>query len=379
MDYFGVEEAEVTDEKGKKKIKAVNWRAGDYDEERAKKMTKQLLDEASADDCIAFIAAHISRGNTKLPDQYLIWNMTSAHRCPSIKVTREKGRGRAGWGAPQPRSANGRQMCQAFLTNPDGTPGRLVCYAWGDEDVYPGCYAKRVRQTAIWHWLRDHGGTGIDFFVEAVELICSTPGKKTLGGKTVVFNPVALRISEAGDFSNQYDVNMIMDISKRLDGIKVPKNISTSLWKTVEKINKSGEAYKAKEFVKWLNAKWHAGKFVTYTYTARNDLDFGRAGPSGDAPLVIMGSDWGINERGESIAPGIAGSFMMVESKKAPLTPVKDLPGPHPFDIRTDKDVSFMSDKSEKTRNNVQWDVCPMKCRVCQRCVLGLSSKVRNH
>lgn len=113
------------------------------------------------------IKKHLSYGNRKLPRTTAIFNITPAMQCPSDKLG----------------------LCQ--LSH--------ICYAKQAEKQYPNCLPYRTRQTIVWD------STTPENFVQSI-------AKKTK----------YLRISEAGDFRSQSDVDKLSTIAELLKGrIKV--------------------------------------------------------------------------------------------------------------------------------------------------------------
>ena len=139
-------------------------------------------------------------GNHKIGDDTLIFNICSSHNCPSKKLG----------------------LCQ--LPNPD-----IDCYGMNDEVFHTRAIGYRNRQELAWNCC---SATQIaDQIKQKVEGRRATPLK-------------FLRVSEAGDFKSQRDVNKLADVAEQLEG-------------TV----------------------------VTYVYTARKDLDYSKRGP-----LIVNGA-----------------------------------------------------------------------------------------
>lgn len=282
------------------------------DEKLERRRISELIGSISEGDLISLLMMHFRKGNRKVPEQYLIWNMTPAHQCPSLGFTR---------GRPDP----GKSTCQAF----DGD-GKLVCYAWRDEITYPDAFPARVRQNELWERVvKTHGGT--ELFVAAIRRLHK--GGQRSGGIPVV----GLRISEAGDFPDQKSVDIVNRVTREVADLAVPEHIQIKIYREEPAVTRTGHKTKKMVLDCRLNFRWVPRRWVTYCYTARQGLDFSEAEDSG---LIVLGSDWGVEE------PGIAGQFKMVNDKGEP-----------PLD----------------------WAFCPMKCRICQRCVLGRSSRVLNH
>jgi len=103
-----------------------------------------------------------SFGNNKLPKTTAIFNMTSAHKCPSLE----------------------RGLCQAQID------GKNKCYAFKAERMYPAVLPYRTRQAEFWA-----NCTALDFVVKFIE---SIQGKR--------IGITALRFNEAGDFRGQADI-----------------------------------------------------------------------------------------------------------------------------------------------------------------------------
>lgn len=280
---------------------------------------------------IELVKAHLHFGNRKLPENYLIWNLNPAHMCPSLKNERGKLFNYLRDGAPDAE----KSFCQAF--NEKGT---LVCYAWGAEIGYKDCFPYRIRQNELWRsLLRDNP----QYMIEAV--------KEIHANKLETDKPiVAFRWSESGDLEDQKSLNSAMKISLALARLPVPDRIVTVLEKDHE-LPGTGQRTAKGKWIKGTGkiirkgmheAPWKPGRFVSYLYSARQDLDFSRAREN---ELVVLGSDWE-----DKHAPGLSGQFVMVEDPSDPPA------------VRGEN-----------------WKMCPMKCRICQRCPSGLSSRVLNH
>lgn len=284
------------------------------DIERAK--IDELLSLVKSErDLLTLVKAHIHKGNKKVPENYLIFNMTSAHNCPSLSNS-QGGRFRFGVdAAPSPTKSS----CQAF-----NAKGKLVCYAWRDEITYPGAFPYRTRQNQLWERLLKRN--------PEILVKCVRSFRKS--SKEAI---VAFRFSECGDFPDQESVRAVSYVADQCRRFSVPERITTKIYK---KQGKKAVLSHRK------TSRWLPGRFVTYCYTARQDLSFAAALHS---DLVVMGSDWMDPDR------GVIGAFKMVNSKDEP---------PKPFMV---------------PGMGVQWAMCPMKCRLCQRCVMGLSSRVKNH
>ena len=108
----------------------------------------------------------VSNGNTKIGDDTLIFNITSATDCPS----------------------RARGMCQ--LSDP-----LKQCYAHKPEAFRPGCLAYRRRQAH--YWARN---TITQISRDFAELLLRFPSLKRVR---------FIRINEAGDFRNQGDVHKL--------------------------------------------------------------------------------------------------------------------------------------------------------------------------
>jgi hypothetical protein len=112
----------------------------------------------------------ISSGNTKLPSTTAIFNMSSAHDCPSLKLG----------------------LCKAYVN------GKHVCYARKAEyDYHPNVLPYRRRQEKFWL------GMTVQGFVSQFLLINAMKNKPF----------TALRFNEAGDFHSQDCVNKAQGIA----------------------------------------------------------------------------------------------------------------------------------------------------------------------
>ena len=271
-----------------------------------RRQVREMLKLVDDKGLMKLIAAHLHFGNRKVPQSYLIFNLTPAHQCPSLAFKKGK-----------PDAIN--SFCQAF--NDDG---RLVCYAWAAEQFYKSAFPYRIRQNELWRRLiKDDPAT----MIETVALLHARRRKtdKPL---------VAFRWSEAGDIEDQAGLESMYVISRALSKLAVPKTIITTLDDDHD-VPGTDVTVKAGDY-EW---PWRPGKFTSYCYSARQDLDFSQAKRN---KLIILGSDW--------TASGISGQFKMV----------------------TDVDES-------PHQRGEQWDLCPMKCKICQRCPRGLNTKVLNH
>lgn len=285
----------------------------------------KLADER---DLLRLIKVHLHSGNRKLPEHYLIYNLNPAHMCPSLSNRRGNKYNYLKDEAPSAKNS----YCQAFNER-----GALICYAWGAELGYKDCFPYRIRQNEIWRKLvRDTP----EIMIAAVEDLHAS---RMEGDEPVV----AFRWSESGDIEDQKSLNAIMRISKALSDLPVPDHIVTWLEEDHE-IPGTGKRDAKGKWIKGTGkivragahrATWRPGQFASYLYSARQDLDFSRA-PAHD--LVLLGSDW--------VGRGLSGQFVMVDDPKDPPAADGD-----------------------------DWKMCPMKCRICQRCPMGLSSKVLNH
>ena len=120
----------------------------------------------------------ISTGNTKLPRTTAIFNMGSAHDCPSLK----------------------KGLCQAFIN------GKCVCYAMKSEYSYhPGVLPYRRRQEKYWKTIK------AETFVN--EFTAMNDRKRN--------SFTALRLNESGDFWSQKCVDKAEKIARLLkeDGV----------------------------------------------------------------------------------------------------------------------------------------------------------------
>lgn len=201
-------------------------------EEQEREEIRKAIEIGSRRELIEITIDHIVRdGNRKLPDNYLIFNMTTAHRCPSLRFHSNG------------RIDRVRTTCQAFADD-----GRFDCYAVRDEQNphYKSTWPFRVRQMALWNLLLKKNP---DIMVDAVRTIWMRSQRK---------RPVAIRFSEAGDFPDQASVNAFMDIGDSLRDLDTPKG-------------------------------WGL-PFITYVYTARRELDFSAA--AGDDQITVMGSNF---------------------------------------------------------------------------------------
>ncbi len=293
-----------------------------------RKQMVEMLRLASDEDVLEIVKCHLHFGNRKVPECYLIWNLNPAHMCPSLRDSRGKVFDYRTEKAPDP----GRSLCQAFTQD-----GKLVCYAWAAELGYKDCFPYRVRQNELWDSvIRDNP----DVMVQAVE---------DLHAEALESNQpiVAFRWSEAGDLEDQKSLDVACEISNALRRLPVPEYITTQLYDDHE-IPGTGRQDAKGKWIKGTGTivkaglkrkRWQPGAFTSYLYSARSDLDFRKAPKSG---LVVLGSDW--------TGPGLSGQFVMVE---------------HPSD--------------DPQPDGENWRMCPMKCRICQRCPSGLSSRVLAH
>lgn len=157
---------------------------------------KESLKSATTVEEISYVLnEHISYGNTKLADHVAIFNMNSAHDCPNAK-TKENGESQSG-------------LCQVAWED---------CYAAQSENTFPRVIDYRRRQEFIWNYL-----TAEEFanaFLKIVE-------RKT--------KPVtALRLSEAGDFRNNHDIQKAETITERL---RETKDIAVYTYSASHKLN----------------------------------------------------------------------------------------------------------------------------------------------
>jgi len=132
-------------------------------------------------DIIAELVAHLSRGNRKLPRTTAILNLCSATDCPS----RARGLCRIAQDAESRRT--------------QGLPAR-DCYALKAERAYPAVLPYRRRQDDI-----TSRATGDD--IAAAVLSLSSRSRYPVN---------ALRVSEAGDFRGQDDVQRVEDAARAL-------------------------------------------------------------------------------------------------------------------------------------------------------------------
>lgn len=123
-------------------------------------------------------ATNIRFGNKKLPTTTGIFNICSAHDCPS------KARG----------------LCQVINAG-------HRCYALRDEQMYPAVLPYRRRQEHVWDSLTAKG-----FVAEFLAIV----GRRRLP-------TTALRLNESGDFRDQADVDKAEQIAALLKphGVKV--------------------------------------------------------------------------------------------------------------------------------------------------------------
>lgn len=115
----------------------------------------------------------IKQGNKKLGNNTLIFNMNSAHFCPSKRLG----------------------LCEI----PDG-----LCYAFKDEKRYKDTLAYRMRQADYWN-----NTTAENIWVDLLELFTAYPKLR----KTIKY----FRFNESGDFRNQDDIKKLDFISIRLN------------------------------------------------------------------------------------------------------------------------------------------------------------------
>lgn len=118
--------------------------------------------------------AYLATGNKKLPRTTAIFNMGSAHDCPSLKLG----------------------LCQAFVGE------KLVCYAMKAEaGMWPGVLPYRRRQESFW---KRTSASGFAYQFLLINSMKRTPY-------------TALRINESGDFWSQECVDKANDIAECLD------------------------------------------------------------------------------------------------------------------------------------------------------------------
>lgn len=113
-------------------------------------------------------------GNRKLPKTTAIFNMTSATDCPSAA----------------------RGVCKVAD----------ICYAKKAERIYPGCLPARRAQSV--YWKRTSAAEFVTDFLEAVTY--------KAGAKRGQYKVTVLRLSEAGDFATQADLNKAVEIAEGL-------------------------------------------------------------------------------------------------------------------------------------------------------------------
>jgi hypothetical protein len=265
--------------------------------------------EKSAGDARAIsrlVNLHIGdAGNHKLPANYLTFNMTSGHGCPSLS-----------WRGDGSLDMS-RTTCQAFT--PDGN---LDCYAIRDEQngLKKMVWRYRTRQNELWQSLLKRDP---DIMVATVLQMVMDAHK---------IPKYALRFSVAGDFPDQASVDAFLYIAAQLGHL-----VSTP-------------------------ASWGL-PFMTYTYTARQRLNFRAARKVPTA--VIMGSNMSVGHY-----PGITGTFKYIMSED-------DAPNEQGSGPRYGMNPSR------------QWSICHGEfkdvpagkygCRGCRRCLLGLNSVVVRH
>lgn len=156
----------------------------------------------------------LNAGNGKLPRTTAIFNLGSATDCPSRPLG----------------------FCQAYRTK-----DRHVCYALHSERQFPHVLPFRRRQAAYW----DH--VNVAEFI--AQFLMAAPPRRPW---------THLRLSEAGDFRHQADVDKAEAIAAALATVNV----------------------------------------TTYCYTARRDLEYG-----GCTSLVVLGSGFRVHGEFRLIQP----------------------------------------------------------------------------
>lgn len=135
-----------------------------------KKELKARLDAVQARLIPGFKGIVFAAGNRKLPKTHLIWNLTTAHGCPSLALG----------------------MCAV---------GENLCYACKCERVYPTYWAKNkavedFMKTATVDDILELLGAYIDYYGDITHI----------------------RINEAGDFVSQEMVSLVDEVAVRLYG-----------------------------------------------------------------------------------------------------------------------------------------------------------------
>lgn len=124
----------------------------------------------------------LSLGNTKLPITTAIFNMTTAHKCPSNELG----------------------LCEFGLNGQGNTKGK--CYALKAERMYKTSLAFRTRQSEYWKT------TDINDIIIDISIALQT-GK----GKNVT----AIRFNESGDFTSLQCIQKLMDIAEAFPHIQI--------------------------------------------------------------------------------------------------------------------------------------------------------------
>ena len=129
----------------------------------------------------------LSIGNSKIGKNTLVFNLTPAIYCPSLKL-----------------DAEGNQYCQVTIGK--GETSKISCYAYQDELQYPEALILRIRQMKFWQ-LSDTQTIVNEFRRYIKEKKLDKIAEKT---------SINMRWNQSGDIDNKEDVDKMIQVAKMM-------------------------------------------------------------------------------------------------------------------------------------------------------------------